>query len=117
VTSVLQQMQAINSRLARLTSLIQQQGSGPLRIGAEELAALLAELRRIEDLRAGKHDGSDRSLAAAKAEYRVHLENLATLLPRLQARYLAEKAHLEHDQAHVQAASGWAQSQEMLRRR
>ena len=115
--TVLQQLQAINGRLAHLTSLIRQQESGPLRIGANDLAVLLAELRRIEDLRTANHGWSDESLTAAQEEYKLHLENLSALLPSLQARYLAEKAHLEHDQAHAQAASGWAQSQEILRPR
>jgi hypothetical protein len=117
VTSTLQQMQAVNGRLAQVTNLIQQQESGPLRISADDLVLLLAELRRAEDLRVSNSGWKNESFAVAQAEYRTHLENLSAMLPRLQARYLAEKSHLERDQAHVQAATGWAQSQEMLRQR
>jgi hypothetical protein len=114
VISILQQLQAINGRLAHLTTLIQQQESGPLRISADDLAGLLAELRRIEDVRSANCGWSDESLNAAQEQYKSHLENLSALLPRLQARYLAEKAHLERDHVHLRAANDWAQTQEIL---
>ncbi len=113
----LQQVQETNRKLSHFLRLAQEQESGPLRIVAADLLRLSSELRKMEQLRAAKSDSGDASLAEAWAEYRKHLENLAFLLPGLQARYAAEKARLERDRAHLQAASGWVQTQEMLRRR
>ena len=113
---VLQQMQETNRRLSRVLELIRQQESGPLRIEEVDLAGLSAELRKVEQLRAAMPD-RDKSLAATLTEYKERLQGLAALLPGLQARFAAEKARLERDRSHLQAASGWAQSQEVLRRR
>ncbi|SRR6266496_4965615 len=114
---MLPQVQETNRRLSHFLELVQQQESGPLQIQASELAELLSELRKVEQLRAAALGTGDEALTRSLAEYRAHLQHLDAMLPRLQARYAAEKARLERDRAHLQAASGWAQTQEMLRRR
>lgn len=108
-----QLLQETNGKLHRLLQLMQQQESGPIRVTAVDLAGLLAELQKIAQLRKAKGK-TDPTLAAEFAEYRKILENLRAMLPKAQARYIAEKARLEHDRNHLRAASGWAHSQEML---
>lgn len=111
-----QLLQETNGKLHRLLELMQQQESGPIRVNAVDLAGLLSELQRVAQLRKAKSK-TDPTLAAEFAEYRKVLENLRAMVPRLQARYVAEKARLERDHNHLRAASGWAHSQDMLQRR
>ena len=44
------------------------------------------------------------------SEFRHHLELLATILPSLSGRLLAEKARLEVAKAHVAKAAAWAEA-------
>ena len=113
----LQQMQETNRKLRRLLELVPQQESGPLRIAATDLTSLLTELRKVEQFRMSGANTCDGPLAAEVEEYRQNLEGLRDVLPRLQARYVAERARLEHNRAHLQAATGWAQNQGSLHRR
>lgn len=111
-----QQMHETNRRLRDFLELIPQQESGPLRIGPADLTSLLAELKNVERFRKNEIN-ADARLDTELAEYRKNLEDLRGLLPSLQARYIAERARLEHDRSHLQAAAGWAQTQEILHRR
>ncbi len=111
-----QLLQETNGKLHRLLELIHQQESGPIRVTAVDLAGLLSELQKVAHLRKTKN-GNDPAFAAEFVEYRRALENLRAMLPKLQARYVAEKARLERDRNHLRAANGWARSQEMLQRR
>jgi len=116
VPAVHQQMQQINHKLCRVLELIQQQESGPVRVTDADLARLLSELQKAEQIRATATRNGD-ELCSEFVEYRRNLEDLRVMLPKLQARYSAERARLQHDHSHLQAANGWAQTQEMLQRR
>jgi hypothetical protein len=116
VPITLQFLQENNGKLHHLLELIQQQESGPIRITAADLAGLLSELQKVGQLRE-ERSCNEAALAAEFAKYRKALEHLRAILPKLQARYVAEKARLERDRKHLYAASGWAHSQEMLHHR
>ena len=91
------------------------QGIGDAGVGVkvtpEQLAALLNVLLRVgEWIRSGQTSDPEPALARELEEYRHHMEALRRLMPSVQACLLTERARLEADRAHLQAAAAWAGS-------
>jgi len=77
----------------------------------EEMTAVLAEIVHVgESMRDDQAQNAEGHLAEALTLYRSHLQQLQDLLPGLHARLLTERARLEAERAHVDAASAWARS-------
>ena len=78
---------------------------------SSDLAAILAQLLRAgEWLREAGPGGDNAALQKEIDEYRDNLERLRNLLPDVQAGLLAERARLESERAHLEAASGCARA-------
>ena len=77
----------------------------------EDLAATFVEIARVgEVLRADTRVPPDPELEEALGQYRVLLERLRESMPRLHCRLLLERARLEVQRSHLEAASVWAEA-------
>jgi hypothetical protein len=75
------------------------------RLTLEHLSILLAELLGVgETVQREGVPENDPELAMALHEYRQHLKRLRELLPLLQACLLTERARLEAERSHLEAA-------------
>jgi hypothetical protein len=77
----------------------------------EDLAATFMEITRVGELLRGHTTvPPDPDLEEAFGRYRVLLESLRESMPRLHCRLLLERARLEAQRSHLEAASTWAET-------
>jgi hypothetical protein len=98
-----------NARLHALSESLADAGASAPGVALKHFAALRTELARAERLR--RHAAAP-ALAGTKEqiEYRTNLENIQQLLSNLHARMLVERARLDRDRSHLQAAADWRRS-------
>jgi hypothetical protein len=103
-------LQAANQHLrARLSRLAggNHTPAGPV---ATEFTDLLAELQHSAScLRNLPMASLDAEMLSEISEYRSQIQQVAKILPSLQARLLIERVRLEAARAHVAKAAAWAQ--------
>jgi hypothetical protein len=108
VTDLLQRLKVANQNLSQLIQLLLPSDSPREPIGPDHLAVVLTEILTVgEWLQNGRVPGDDVGLAAAIRQYRNHLERLRGLLPSLHADLLTERARLESERSHLEAATAW----------
>lgn len=99
--------------IQRILESIEQGGGGPVSLTSADLSELLRELQSAGNhLVASCGGGSENHLDQQLAEYRNHLEKLRDALANLQMRLIVERAALDREQGHLQAATGWARANE-----
>jgi hypothetical protein len=109
VPELLQRLNQANQTLSKVLALLTNGGSGQVAITPDDLAGMLAELLRVgEWLKDRRIRENDSEVAWAIREYRGHLELLGMLMPSLHAQLLTERARLEAERSHLEAASAWA---------
>lgn len=78
-------------------------------VSRDGLAAVLSEILSVREmLLRNERSPGNLELTAELGKYRSHLEHLRILMPSLQAELLTERARLEAERSHLEAASGWS---------
>lgn len=109
MSDLLQRLNIANANLARLLECLRGDSSVQGAIHSDHLALILSELLRVgEWLHNRSVPSGDPKLAAAIAAYRSYLEQLSRLMPLLHVQLLTERARLEAERCHLEAAAGWA---------
>jgi len=111
MTPIAQGLHEANSRLNHWLSVLAPAHAEPVLATPEHMAGLLADLMRAgEWLRSGISRENDPELDHELTEYRTHIERLRQLLPAIQGQLLTERARIEAERAHLEAASAWART-------
>lgn len=104
--SVLNDLRQVNQRLESLLArILAEPLSG---VTTQEMEGLLSDLLRAAEWTRIGHQPADAE--AEIIQYRRHLLQLRDLLPQVQAQLLTERARLELERRHLQAASSWTES-------
>ena len=78
-------------------------------IAPDDLAIVLTELLSVgEWLHTESIPRNDPEVAQALSQYRSYLDRLRLLMPSLHTQLLTERARLESERSHLEAASAWA---------
>lgn len=105
-----QDLEKTNCRLQQLLEIL-----GPAQessaVNPQHMAAVFAEVMRVgEWLRNGLARNAEGRMAEELARYHRHLAQLRQLLPRIHGQLLTERARLEAERTHLEAAAAWARS-------
>jgi hypothetical protein len=106
-------VQALENANQKLDLLLKtlRPAQGSCAVGAEQMAAALAEVLRVgEWLRAGLAKQTDGRVPEELERYRQHLEQLRQLLPDVHAQLLTARSQLEGERAHLESATAWSRS-------
>ncbi len=108
MTDLLQRLKVANQNLSQLIQLLLPSDSPREPIGPDHLAVVLTQILRVHEcLQTGNLPGHDAELSAALRQYRSHMERLRELLPSLHASLLTQRARLESERSHLEAATAW----------
>jgi len=97
-----------NARLRSLSDLLA--APSQLSLTLQHFSAVREELRHAQRVRreiAAAGGTATPSARKEQAEYRATLEKLQGLLSSLHTRMLVERARLDRDRSHLEAASSW----------
>ena len=109
MVEVLEPLNRANRNLGRLLDLLEADPSVRRGIAPDDLAVILTELLRVgEWLHGGSIPKNNPEVARALAQYRASLDRLRSLMPFLHTQLLTERARLETERSHLEAASAWA---------
>ena len=115
MSQLLERVQHANQNLGQLVDMLAADQER-IRITPEHLSILLAELLRVgETVQSEGVPENDPELSMALHQYRQHMERLRELLPSLQACLLNERARLEAERSHLEAACAWTESSKHTR--
>ena len=112
---LLDRLNRANEHLARVLGLLTEAPAAGVPLTPEHLSNMLIELLSIGERLQRRHAEHDPELANAIRVYRQHLERLRACLPCLHAQLLTERARLEAERSHLEAASAWAGSSRRTR--
>lgn len=80
-----------------------------LAVTQDHLTRAFAAILQVEEsLREGMHWTENPSLQLEIREYRDRLARVRSLMPSLHVRLLTERARLEAERSHLEAAGAWA---------
>jgi hypothetical protein len=106
-----QQLQVINHRVRDFIDRLGHVPNLQPELDPDQVVELLnSVLRAGECLRAEVASAPDPAWQAETLHYRKNLERLRGILPLLDVQLRAERARLEAERTHLEAASGWAAS-------
>ena len=104
-----QSLQDANGKMRQILAMLVLQDSGPLQVTAGELSDLLLIIQHAShQLESHEHD--TKVAKPELSEFHRNLEQLKLALPHLHSRLLAERARLELQRRHLNAASKWAET-------
>jgi hypothetical protein len=98
-------LRAINHKLAGLLLNLSSVGCDP--VTPDQVAELLSQVLQVGEWLPTATPEEHHCLENELAEYRSNLERLRNLLPLLELRLQTERARLESQRAHLQAAMEW----------
>ncbi len=104
-----QSLQDANGKMRHMLAMLVLQDSGPLQVGAEDLSNLLFSIQYASH-QLESHADSINTVKSEISEFHRHLEQMKTALPHLHSRLLAERARLELERRHLNAATHWAEA-------
>jgi len=105
-----QELEKSNGKLQLLLETLGPAEASPA-INTQHVADVFAEVMRVgEWLRDGLADSATGRMAEELARYHQHLEQLRQFLPRIHGHLLTERARLEAERIHLEAAAAWARS-------
>jgi len=107
-----ERLRLANQKLQTGTARLQPKADCPVVLKPEDLSSLRIDLSCAADLFGTIASDPSRSAGIENeiSQYRSTVEQLARVLPSVQARLLTEKARLEIVQAHMTATAAWAQA-------
>ncbi len=104
-----QSLQTANGKMRQMLGILVLQDSGPLQVTAGDLSDLLMSIQYASH-ELESHENHAKSVKSELSEFHRNLEQLKLALPHLHTRLLAERARLELQRRHVNAASHWAEA-------
>jgi len=105
-----QELEKTNGKLQLLLETLGP-AEAPPAINTQHVADVFAEVMRVgEWLRDGLARNAEGRMAEELGRYHRHLEQLRQLLPRIHGHLLTERARLEAERNHLEAAAAWARS-------
>ena len=105
-----QELEKTNGKLQHLLELLAPTQPS-LAVNTQHVADVFAEVMRVgEWLRDGLARNAEGRMAEELGRYHQHLEQLRKLLPRIHGHLLTERARLEAERTHLEAAAVWARS-------
>jgi len=107
--SLKQSLQDANGKMRQMLGMLVLQDSGPLQVSAGDLSELLSSIQYASHELASHEDGA-KAAKSELSEFHRNLEQLKVALPHLHSRLLAERARLELQRRHLNAASHWAEA-------
>ena len=108
LTVPVQQLEKTNDKLRQLLETLGPADVSPT-LNTQDVAAVFTEVMQVgEWLRDGLARNAEGPMANELARYHQHLEQLRQILPRIHGHLLTERARLEAERTHLEAAAAWA---------
>jgi hypothetical protein len=116
MSSAAQQVQQACQVLAAFLESLRLANCGQAQVTPADLEDTFLEIARVGEVVQTRVDGDlDSELENALCEYRGLLERVRQNMPLLHGRLLTERARLEAQRAHLEAANFWAETSRTTR--
>src|SRR5512135_3569280 len=98
-----------NGKMRQMLAMLVLQDAGPLQVTAGDLSDLLSAIQYASH-QLESHEDSAKTAKSEISEFQRNLEQMKIALPYLHSRLLAERARLELQRRHLNAAAQWAET-------